>query len=250
MNLLSVKGLVKRFGGLLATDHLDMDVRVGELHAIIGPNGAGKTTFMNQLSGELRSDEGSISFMGKDILPLPPHRRALAGIARSFQISSVFSEFSALENVMLSVQARERHSFSFWKPVMADHTLVAPAREALERVGLAHEAMTVVAQLDHGARRQLEIAMALAMRPKLLLLDEPMAGMSQQESVEIIALLQRLKREYSIVLVEHDMDAVFALADRITVMVNGRHIVCDTPDKIRNSADVRAAYLGDPEEVI
>ena len=250
MTLLSVTGLVKRFGGLLATDHLDLDVHAGEIHAIIGPNGAGKTTLMNQLSGELRSDAGRVVFDKQDISSHLPYQRALAGIARSFQISSVFDDFSVLENVMLAVQGVDRHSFSFWHPVRADRSLVEPAMLALARVGLADAARKPVAQLAHGARRQLEIAMALALRPKLLLLDEPMAGMSQQESVQVVELLQSLKGEYSIVLVEHDMDAVFALADRITVMVHGRRIACADPDGIRNDPEVKAAYLGDQEEVI
>jgi branched-chain amino acid transport system ATP-binding protein len=248
MSLLSVVGLVKRFGGMLATDHLHLDVRPGEIHAVIGPNGAGKTTLMNQLSGTLLSDEGRIVFNGIDVTALPPHRRALAGIARSFQISLVFEEFTALENVMLAVQARMRHSFSFWRPVLSDRSLIDPARDALKRVGLIDAADLPVALLAHGARRQLEIAMALAMQPRLLLLDEPMAGMSQQESLEVIELLRGLKGEYGIVLVEHDMDAVFALADRITVMVFGRPIACGTAEEIRCNADVRAAYLGDQEE--
>ncbi|MES2258095.1 MAG: ABC transporter ATP-binding protein [Pseudomonadota bacterium] len=250
MTLLSVTGLVKRFGGLLATDHLNLDIRPGEIHAIIGPNGAGKTTLMNQLSGELLSDEGRILFEGEDVSTWPPYRRALAGMARSFQISSVFDAFTALENVMLAVQGMNGHSFSFSRPVHADRKLVEPARAALARAGLAALADEPVAQLAHGARRQLEIAMALAMRPKLLLLDEPMAGMSQHESVAVVELLQSLKGEYGIVLVEHDMDAVFALADRITVMVHGRPIACAAPDAIRCDPLVRQAYLGEQEEVI
>ena len=247
MNLLSVKGLVKRFGGLLATDHLDLDVRAGEIHAIIGPNGAGKTTLINLLSGELLPSEGQILFDGRDLTRLPVQDRALAGIARSYQITSVFMELSVLQNVMLAVQASQGHSFSFWKSVLRDARLVGPAREMLDVVGLAGEAGTEVTSLAHGARRQLEIAMTLAMGPKLLLLDEPMAGMSQLESQAVVALLQRLKGRYAIVLVEHDMDAIFALADRISVLVYGRVIACGTPNEIRDNADVRTAYLGDQE---
>jgi branched-chain amino acid transport system ATP-binding protein len=250
MNLLTVTGLVKRFGGLLATDHLDLDVRPGEIHAIIGPNGAGKTTLINQLSGDLSPSEGKIVFDGVDITHKPPFRRARAGLARSFQITSVFAEFTALENVMLAVQAATGHSFSFWAPAIANPELTGPARQALERVGLAGMEDTPVSAMAHGVRRQLEIAIALAMRPKLLLLDEPMAGMSHQESEGVVELLQKLKGTYGILLVEHDMDAVFALADRITVVVYGRPIACGLPDEIRANPEVRLAYLGDQEESI
>ena len=250
MNLLTVTGLVKRFGGLLATDNLNLDVRPGEIHAIIGPNGAGKTTLINQLSGELEPNEGTIVFNGIDITGDPPYRRALAGLARSFQITSVFAEFTALENVMLAVQAVSGHSFSFWRPAIGDSTLTGPAREALARAGLAGVENTPVSTMAHGVRRQLEIAIALAMRPKLLLLDEPMAGMSHQESAAVVDLLRQLKGTYGIVLVEHDMDAVFALADRITVVVYGRPIACGSPAEIRANAEVRLAYLGGQDEAI
>ncbi|WP_213958878.1 ABC transporter ATP-binding protein [Variovorax sp. dw_954] len=249
MSTLQVKGLVKRFGGLIATDHLDLEVRPGELHAVIGPNGAGKTTLLNQLSGALLPSEGSILLDGVDVTFMPMPKRALAGIARSFQITSVFSGFDVLQNVMFAVQAGSGHSFSFWRPAASDRALRDPAMAALAEVGLAAMANIPVAALAHGARRQLEIAMALAMKPKLLLLDEPMAGMSHQESLEVVALLQRLKGRYAIVLVEHDMDAVFALADRIAVLVYGRPIACGTPKDIQDNPDVRAAYLGDQEEM-
>ena len=247
--ILTVKGLVKRFGGLLATDHLDIDIRHGELHAIIGPNGAGKTTLISQLSGELRPTEGRILLEGRDVTGLSVDQRALAGIARSYQITSVFLDFSVLENVAMAVQASAGHSFGFWKPVLSDQRLVQPARELLETVGLADQAHVRVDAMAHGARRQLEIAMTLAMRPKVLLLDEPMAGMSRHESQSVVDLLLRLKGRYAIVLVEHDMDAIFALADRISVLVYGKPIACGTPDEIRSNADVRMAYLGDQEEV-
>jgi branched-chain amino acid transport system ATP-binding protein len=249
-SLLTVTGLVKRFGGLLATDNLDLDVKAGEIHAVIGPNGAGKTTLINQLSGELTPNAGRIVFDGADITALPPHRRALAGLARSFQITSVFSEFTALENVMLAVQAASGHSFSFWKPAIDDSSLTGPARDALAHAGLAGQENTPVAAMAHGVRRQLEIAIALAMRPKLLLLDEPMAGMSHQESTGVVELLLRLKGSYGIVLVEHDMDAVFALADRITVVVYGKPIACGQPNEIRANHEVRLAYLGDQEDAL
>jgi branched-chain amino acid transport system ATP-binding protein len=247
--ILSVKGLVKRFGGLLATDHLDLDIRPGELHAIIGPNGAGKTTLISQLSGELRPTEGRILLEGRDVTALSVDQRALAGIARSYQITSVFLDFSVLENVAMAVQASAGHSFGFWKPVLSDARLVQPARELLETVGLGDKAQVRVDAMAHGARRQLEIAMTLAMRPKVLLLDEPMAGMSRHESQSVVDLLLRLKGRYAIVLVEHDMDAIFTLADRISVLVYGKPIACGTPDEIRSNADVRMAYLGDQEEL-
>ena len=249
MSLLSVKGLVKRFGGLLATDHLDLEVQSGELHAVIGPNGAGKTTLINLLSGELQPDEGSILLGGRDVSALPIAQRALAGIARSYQITSVFQEFSVLENVVMAVQASDGHSFGFWRPVLSEKRLVEPARELLATVGLSEHAHARVDTLAHGVRRQLEIAMTLAMRPKLLLLDEPMAGMSRHESLAVVELLQKLKGHYAIVLVEHDMDAIFALADRISVLVYGRPIACGTAEEIRSNAEVRMAYLGDEEEM-
>jgi branched-chain amino acid transport system ATP-binding protein len=245
MSLLSVTGLVKTFGGLTATDNLDLSVQAGELHAIIGPNGAGKSTLIGQLAGETRPDRGTIVFDGTDITHESVAQRALRGLARSYQITSVFPEFSALQNVMLTVQAHQGHSFRFWKPVQHDDALRGPAELALQRVGLAHRAHVPAADLAHGEQRQLELAMVLAGNPRLLLLDEPMAGMSQAESLEMTALLQRLKGEYTLVLVEHDMDAVFALADQITVLVYGRRIATGPVDAIRNDPHVRAAYLGD-----
>lgn len=247
MSLLEVKGLVKRFGGLLATDNLNLTIEPGELHAIIGPNGAGKTTLISQLSGALRPTEGSIVLEGRDITRLPTHRRAALGLARSYQITSVFTEFTVIENVMLAVQARSGSSFSFWTNVHSDKALVEPARDVLRQVGLLDVADVPVSQIAHGGRRQLEIAMSLAMAPRLLLLDEPMAGMSHSESKEIVTLLQRLKGQYGILLVEHDMSAVFALADRITVLVYGKPIASGTPDEIRKDKAVRVAYLGDEE---
>ena len=246
---LSVQGLVKRFGGLVATDHFKLDVMPGEIHALIGPNGAGKTTLINQLSGELQPDEGSICLNGVEMAHQPVQWRALNGIARSYQITSVFPEFTALQNVMLAVQGASGGSFSFWRPVSRDRTLVEPALALLQQVGLATVAHRPVASLAHGARRQLELAVTMALKPQVMLLDEPMAGMSHQESQEMVSLLRSIKGRYSIVLVEHDMDAVFALADRITVMVYGRPIACGTAEEIRNHPEVRLAYLGDQEEV-
>jgi len=247
---LKVTGLVKRFGGFVVTDGLDLDVAAGELHAVIGPNGAGKTTLINQLCGELSSDGGCIAFDGADVRHLPVDRRARLGIARSYQITSVFQEFSALQNVMLAVQGASGRSMAFWTPVSKDEALVRPARELLARVGLAELAQRRVSTLAHGARRQLEIAMTLALRPRVMLLDEPMAGMSHQESADMVRLLRTLRGSCAIVLVEHDMDAVFALADRITVIVRGRNIATGTADQIRDNQEVRTAYLGDPMEVL
>ncbi len=245
---LVVDGLVKRFGGLVATDHFSLTVAPGELHAIIGPNGAGKTTLINQLSGELQPDAGSIRLDGAEVVARPVQWRARRGIARSYQITSVFPEFTALQNVMLAVQGAQGQSFSFWQRVSRDRRLVDPAQALLQQVGLAAQAHTRVSAMAHGARRQLELAMTLALQPKVMLLDEPMAGMSHQESQEMVTLLHRLKGQYAILLVEHDMDAVFALADRITVMVYGRPIACGTPEAIRNDPEVRRAYLGDALE--
>jgi branched-chain amino acid transport system ATP-binding protein len=244
MSLLCVSGLVKRFGGLVATDGVDLDVEQGELHAVIGPNGAGKTTLINQLSGELAPDAGRIAFDGRDITGLPVHQRALAGLSRSYQITSVFPEFTALENVTMAAQAHDGHSFRFIRPVAMESALAAAARDALARVGLLDREYAPASELSHGEHRQLQLAMTLATNPKLLLLDEPMAGMGRHESESMVTLLRQLKGRYSIVLVEHDMDAVFALADRISVLVYGRVIACASPKAIRDNADVREAYLG------
>ncbi|MEO6985549.1 MAG: ABC transporter ATP-binding protein [Paralcaligenes sp.] len=249
MSLLSIRQLVKRYGGLVATDHFDFDVQPGELHAIIGPNGAGKSTLIAQLAGEIKPDSGQIYFQNQDITRLRAEQRALLGLARSYQITSVFSEFTALQNVMLTIQAHLGHSFRFWTPALSQPALVAPAQEALERVGLNQHLHVRAADLAHGEQRQLELAMVLAGQPKLLLLDEPMAGMSQAESAKMTTLLLDLKGQYGIVLVEHDMDAVFKLADRITVLVYGRSIACGSITDIRANPEVRAAYLGDEADV-
>jgi branched-chain amino acid transport system ATP-binding protein len=249
MSLLEVNGLVKRFGGLAATDGVDLTVESGEVHAVIGPNGAGKTTLINQLAGEITPDEGSIRFDNQEITHEPVYRRALLGLGRSYQITSVFAEFSVLANVTLAVLAHAGHSFRFVRPLASERDLAERAREALTEVGLASKADAIVASLAHGERRQLEVAMTLASRPKLLLLDEPMAGMSLAESERMVALLSTLKRRYGILLVEHDMDAVWKLADRISVLVYGRVIACGDPASIRENAEVRAAYLGDQEIV-
>jgi len=243
--LLAIDGLIKRFGGLVATDNLSLDVREGEIHALIGPNGAGKTTLVAQLMGQLPCDAGRIVFAGADITRLPTHRRVSAGLARSFQITSVLRDFTALDNVALAVQAHQGHSFRFWRPAQSDPSLRQPARAILEELGLGPRAHTVAANLSYGEQRQLEIAMALAGDPRLLLLDEPMAGMGPDESARMVSFLQRLKGQRAMLLIEHDMDVVFALADRITVLVYGRAIATGTPPEIRANADVRKAYLGE-----
>ncbi len=229
----------------MATDHVDLDVRMGEIHAIIGPNGAGKTTLIAQLQGELPSDAGSIRLEGREIGGAPPWRRSLAGVARSFQITSIVAPFSALDNVALAVQAHAGHSFRFWSPAREDETLRAPARRALARVGLTDRADVPAGALSHGEQRQLELAMAIATKPRLLLLDEPMAGMGKEDSGRMVDLIAGLKIDHGVLLVEHDMDAVFALADRISVLVYGKVIASGPPDVIRQDRAVIAAYLGD-----
>ena len=247
--ILTVRGLTKIFGGLVATNRVDLDVLAGETHAVIGPNGAGKTTLIGQLAGELFADEGTIGFDGRDVTGLGAPARSRIGLARSFQVTSVFREFSALDNVALAVQAHAGHSFRFWRPARGERALREPALAMLDTVGLGARAGVIAATLAHGEQRQLEIAMALATGPRLLLLDEPMAGMSPDESQRMIDLLRGLKARHTILLVEHDMDAVFALADRISVMVYGRLIATGTPQDIRANAEVRQAYLGEEASV-
>ncbi len=243
--ILAIRNLRKAFGALKATDDVSLDLRPGEIHALIGPNGAGKTTLIHQISGALRSDSGSIVFRGKDVTPLGLAARAGSGLGRSFQVSSLALEFSALRNVMLAAQARQGSSFRFFRPVMRDATLIEPAMEALARVGIAGRADLPAGQLSHGERRKLEIAIALALGSKAFLFDEPMAGMGPEGSKELTAILDTLRREAPILLVEHDMDAVFALADRISVLVYGRIIATGSVEEIRRDADVRRAYLGE-----
>ncbi len=242
---LAVRGLSKSFGGLRATDRVDLDVVRGETHAIIGPNGAGKTTLLSQLAGDLSVDAGTISFAGRDIAGLDAPARSRLGLARSFQITSIFRDFSALDNVALAVQAHSGHSFGFWRPARAERALREPAHAVLASVGLGERADVLAANLAHGEQRQLEIAMALATKPRLLLLDEPVAGMGLDETQRMIRFLGTLKELLTLVLVEHDMDAVFTLADRISVMVYGRIIATGTPAEIRANAEVRRAYLGE-----
>ncbi len=226
---------------------MSLDVLPGEIHAVIGPNGAGKTTMLNLLSGQLKPDGGTIEFGGRNIARLSPAGRSHLGLARSFQITSIFRDFSALDNVALAIQAHDGHGFRFWRPARGDERLQAPAARVLEQVGLGARSNVLAGNLAHGEQRQLEIAMALATRPRLVLLDEPMAGMGLEESGRMIKFLRSLKGEYAMLLVEHDMDAVFALADRITVLVYGRAIASGPPEQIRANQDVRDAYLGDDE---
>ena len=248
--LLRVEKLVRRFGGIVATDHVSLDVASGELHAIIGPNGAGKTTLISQLTGQLLPHSGTIRLAGRDITRVPAYRRSALGLARSFQITSLLPDFTALDNVALAAQAHDGHSFHFWGNARKVSHLRKAAQDALDRVGLGHRADIVVSRLSHGEQRELELAVALATRPQLLLLDEPMAGLGITESARMVKLLQELRREVTIVLVEHDMDAVFALADRISVLVYGRVIASGVPAEIRKDEEVKRAYLGDQHVVV
>jgi branched-chain amino acid transport system ATP-binding protein len=248
--LLRVDNLVRRFGGILATDNLSLDVAPGELHAIIGPNGAGKTTLISQLTGQLLPNSGTIHFAGQDITGLPAFRRSALGLARSFQITSLLPDFTACDNVALAAQAHDGHSFRFWGNARKESRLRDAAHAALRRVGLDHRADVVVSELSHGEQRELELAVALATKPKLLLLDEPMAGLGTTESARMVKLLRELRKEVTIVLVEHDMEAVFALADHITVLVYGRVIASGAPAAIRGNEEVKRAYLGDQHVVV
>ena len=245
--LLRTDRLIKRFGGLVATDTVSIDVQPGEIHALIGPNGAGKTTLVSQITGNTAPDSGTIHFAGRDVTRLPTHARVRLGLARSFQITSVLREFTALDNVALAVQAHAGHSFRFLADARRDERLRAPARRGLEAVGLKDRSDTPAATLSHGEQRQLEIAMALASRPRMLLLDEPVAGMGPEESRLMVEILQGLAGTLTILLIEHDMEAVFALADRITVLVYGQAIASGNVEEIRANPEVRTAYLGEEE---
>jgi len=243
--LLSVSSLYKSFGGIVATDNLSIDVGDREVHAVIGPNGAGKTTLIAQLTGELLPDAGRVRFQDVDITRWPPYRRAHLGLARSFQITSIFHDLRVIDNVALAVQAHAGHSYRFWKPAHTDADLIDPATQALAVVGLTDRAQAIARGLSHGEHRQLEIAMALATNPRLLLLDEPMAGMGPEETAAMVEILRGLKGHRAVLLIEHDMDAVFALADRVTVLVYGQVIASGPPAQIRADPQVRSAYLGD-----
>ena len=247
--LLRVENLVRTFGGITATDNLSLEAATGELHAIIGPNGAGKTTLITQLTGQLQPNSGSIHFGGRDITRLPAYKRSALGLARSFQITSLLKDFTAADNVALAAQAHDGHSFYFWGNARKEKHLREAARSALSRVGLEPRADVIVSRLSHGEQRQLELAVALATKPRLLLLDEPMAGLGVSESARMVELLKELRREVTIILVEHDMEAVFALADRISVLVYGGVIACDVPAAIRTNEDVKRAYLGEQHAV-
>ena len=243
--LLSLHGLVKRFGGLTATDAVSLGIAPGAIHALIGPNGAGKTTLIHQISGALPPDEGSVTFNGRDITRLAMHERVHAGLVRSFQVTNIFKRFTVLDNVALAVQARNGPSMRFWRPVVREAALFQEARELLARVGLADRAADTAATLAHGEQRQLEVGLALATRPRLLLLDEPLAGMGPEESERMVQLIAGLAGACTILLVEHDMQAVFRLARRISVLVSGRIIATGAPDEVRRDSEVRRAYLGD-----
>ena len=242
--MLSLKGLSKRFGGVVAVDRVTLEVRAGEVHGLIGPNGAGKTTLIHQVSGSFPADTGEILFEDRDITRLAAHQRVRGGLARSYQVTSLFRRFSVLDNLALAVQARSGSSFSFWRPVAAERALFDEARDIAARINLTRVDVPA-ASLSHGEQRALEVGLALATRPKLLLLDEPMAGLGPEESKRMIDLVRRVRETVTLLLVEHDMDAVFRLADRISVMVNGRLIATGAPEAIRRNDEVRKAYLGD-----
>jgi branched-chain amino acid transport system ATP-binding protein len=251
--VLELRNVSKRFGGVVATDEVTLELARGELHALIGPNGAGKTTLIAQISGQLAVDSGRILFDGQDITALKAHARVRAGLVRSYQVTSLFRRFTVLENLSLAVQARHGSSFSFWRPVAAETALDDEARAIAGEVGLSEKLHAVASSLAHADQRALEVGLALATRPRLLLLDEPMAGMGPQESARMIALIERMRgrarsrtgERLTVLLVEHDMDAVFRLASRISVLVNGRLIASGSPQAIRLDPEVKKAYLGD-----
>ena len=243
--LLRATGLTRRFGGLTAVDGVSLSLGIGEVHAVIGTNGAGKSTLINMLSGELPASSGSIAFDGADIGAWSQPRRARAGVGRSYQRTTIFPSFSVLENCRLSAQAAQPQAWAVWQSAQRCMRSTAAAHEALAAAGLSHDASRPAGLLSHGGQRQLEIAMCLATKPRVLLLDEPLAGMGAEETERMLTLLAALKRQHAVLLVEHDMDAVFRIADRITVMVNGAVIASDVPDNIRSNPDVQAAYLGE-----
>jgi len=248
MTLLVARQLVKRFGALLATDHVSFAVNAGEVHALIGPNGAGKSTLVHLISGLLPADGGSLTLDGVDLTHLAPHRRVAAGLSRCFQVTSIFPRQTVGENLLLAVQAHAGSSFRFVRRRDTDHELLAAAQALARRVTLESEWDRVAGTLPHGAQRKLDVALAIASAPKLLLLDEPMAGMGPVESAEMVALIQRLRQDMAILLIEHDMDAVFQLADRISVLVYGKLLTSGTAAEIQADAQVQAVYLGTEEE--
>lgn len=242
---LRVRGLVKRFGGLLATDHADLTVWAGQCHALIGPNGAGKTTLIHQISGTLASDAGSVCLNGQDVTAWPMHRRVRAGLVRSYQITSVFQRLSVQDNLALALQAKAKGLWAWWSCAREDRARFEQAAQWAERVGLSAVLDRPAGALSHGQQRQLEVAMALATEPSVVLLDEPMAGMGPDESQRMLAWLQSIKGQVTLLLVEHDMDAVFALADTVSVLVAGRVMATGSPQEVRQNPEVKAAYLGD-----
>jgi branched-chain amino acid transport system ATP-binding protein len=245
MSAMHTVGLTKRFGGIVATDNVSLSVDSGSLHALIGPNGAGKTTLISQLCGLLHPDEGQVYLLDQDITKVPPAKRVQLGLSRTFQVTSVFPDFTVRDNVAFAAQALAGHSFKFWQPVATNRSFIEQAQEAINRTGLSTRETTLASSLSHGERRQLEIAMALVAKPRVLLLDEPMAGMGAEESAAMIELLQSLKAEVTMLLVEHDMDAVFALADQLSVLVYGQLIASGDPASVRADPDVQRAYLGE-----
>ncbi|HWI78817.1 MAG TPA: ABC transporter ATP-binding protein [Ramlibacter sp.] len=248
--LLDIRGLHKHFGGVAATDGVDLQVAAGEIHALIGPNGAGKTTLVAQVAGQLASDSGVVNFDGADITHLSPHKRALRGLARSFQITRLFQSLPVLDNMAVAVQAAAGRTFSSWQRVDADASLFERARAMLARLGLAEKHDWRIEQLSHGEQRALEVGMALAGKPKLVLLDEPLAGMGAQESEAMTALVDSLRGEFAVLLIEHDVDAVFRLADTVSVLVNGRIIASGKPAEVRRDPAVAMAYLGSAQEAL
>ena len=243
--LLRGKHLTRRWGGLVAVNDVSIDLARGSVHAVIGTNGAGKSTLINLLSGEFPPSSGQVELMGQDISHWPQSRRARAGLGRSYQRNTIYPSFTVLENCRLSAQARFQQAWAVWRQADKDPITVAIGREVAMRVGLGDALERQAGFLSHGQKRQLEIAMCLATAPQVLLLDEPLAGMGAEETERMLTLLQALKQDHAILLVEHDMDAVFRIADRITVMVNGNVIASGTSDEVRSNADVRTAYLGD-----
>jgi branched-chain amino acid transport system ATP-binding protein len=245
--LLEVTGLYKSFGALLATNNFSFTLSRGHIHALIGPNGAGKTTVVNQLSGDLPADSGTIHFQGRDITRLKSYQRARLGIARSFQITHIFENLSVAENMGLAICAGLGHNFRFWRNWQNAATIKKELPLALQRVDLLHRAELVARHLSHGEKRQLEVGMALIGKPELLILDEPMAGLGPGGTVELAKLIKKQKGQVTILLVEHDMDVVFSLADQVTVLVYGENVATGTPDEIRHNPVVRKAYLGEGE---
>jgi branched-chain amino acid transport system ATP-binding protein len=243
--LLRLEAIFKRYGAFAVTDGVDLDVVTGELHALIGPNGAGKTTLVHEITGSVQCDAGRILFEGHDITRLPTHQRVRRGIARSYQVTNVYLNCSVRDNLSLAVQACSTTPLGFWRPAVEDRSLFAPVERIMDRVRLSERADVLAKKLSHGEQRRLEVGLALATNPKLLVLDEPLAGMGPEDSAQMVELIAALKTQCALLMIEHDMDAVFRLADRISVLVSGRVIETGTPEAVRRSAEVKKAYLGD-----